>query len=78
MKNKKAEGLLIIFCGLVCIAAGLFVYFVANKIYPDTDSSRVRDLNWLLETFGKTGTAILFALPGVIAVYAGFRKIKKG
>jgi len=76
MKNRKAEGAIIIFCGLVCIAAGAFVYVTAHKIYPDSASSRVQDLNWLLERFGKTGTALLFAFPGLLAVYLGARKIK--
>lgn len=77
MRNKKAEGAIIIFCGLVCIAAGAFVYLTAHKIYPDSDSSRVQDLNWLLKKFGKTGTAVLFAIPGLIAVSAGLWKMKK-
>jgi hypothetical protein len=77
MRNKKAEAVIIIFCGLVCIAAGCFVYLVANSIYPDSDSSRVHDLNWLLSYFGKTGTATLFAIPGLIMLYAGYRKLKK-
>ncbi len=76
MKNKKAEGAIIVFCGLVCIAAAAFVYFAVNKIYMDSGSSRVQDLNWLLERFGKTGTAVLFALPGLLAIYLGVRKIK--
>lgn len=77
MKNKKAEGGIFIFCGLVCIAAGLFVYFTAHTIYPHSESSRVQDLNWLLKTFGKTGTALLFSAPGVIAIYAGVRRLTK-
>ncbi len=76
MKNKKAEGFIIIFCGLVCIAAGFFVYFIGNKIYPDAASSRVQHLNWLLDKFGKTGTAVLFAIPGLIAMYLGIGKMK--
>ena len=54
MENKKTTGSVIIFCGLICIAAGAFVYFTANKIYPDSASSRVQDLNWLLDMFGVT------------------------
>lgn len=77
MKNKKAEGIILIICGLICIAAGLFVYFTAHTIYPASESSRVQDLNWLLETFGKTGTALLFSAPGVIAIYAGVKRLAK-
>lgn len=76
MKSKKAEGLILIFCGLICIAAGLFVYFTAHTIYPESQSSRVQDLNWLLKTFGKTGTAVLFAIPGFIAFYSGWKRIR--
>ena len=77
MKNKRMEGVIIILCGLVCIGAGVFVYFVAHTIYPDSDSSRVQDLNRLLKFFGKTGTALLLALPGLIALYAGWKRIRK-
>ena len=77
MKNKKAEGIILIVCGLACIAAGVFVYLVAHKIYPDTDSLRVRDLNWMLTNFGRTGTAILFSIPGSILIYAGLKRWKR-
>jgi len=76
MQNKKAEGAIIILCGLLCIAAAAFVYFIANKIYPDSGSSRVQDLNWLLQKFGKTGTSILLSVPGIWAIYAGGRKMR--
>jgi hypothetical protein len=76
MRNRKAEGAIIFFCGLVCIAAGAFVFFTANKIYPDSGSSRVQDLNWLLQKFGKTGTAVLFSVPGLWAIYAGGRRMR--
>lgn len=77
MKRKMTESIIIIFCGLVCIGAGLFVWFTAHTIYPDSGSSRVQDLNWLLKTFGKTGTALLFALPGIIALYSGWKRLRK-
>jgi hypothetical protein len=77
LKNKKTEGIILIICGLICIAAGLFVYFTAHTIYPDSQSTRVQDLNWLLKTFGKTGTALLFALPGIIALYSGWKRFLK-
>jgi hypothetical protein len=76
MRNEKAEATIIIFCGLVCIAVACYVYFVAHTIYPNSSSSRVQDLNWLLKTFGKTGTAILFTIPGLIAIYAGIKKLR--
>ncbi len=64
----------ILFCGLVCIAAACYVYFVAHIIYSNSDSSRVQNLNRLLQTFGKTGTAIIFSIPGIIAAYACVKK----
>jgi len=76
MRNKKAEGVIILFCGLVCIAAACYIYFTAHTIYPDSDSSRVQDLNWLLKTFGKAGTAIIFAIPGLILLYAAIKKLR--
>ena len=75
MKNRKLEGVIILLCGVICIGAGLYIYSTAHTIYPNSGSSRVQDLNWLLRNFGKTGTAILFALPGFIAVYIGLGKI---
>ena len=76
MRNKKGEAIIILVCGLVCIAAACYVYFVAHTIYSNSDSSRVQDLNRLLKTFGKTGTAILFVIPGLIAIYAGIKKLR--
>lgn len=75
MKNKRLESLILIFLGLIIIGAGLFVYFFANTIYPNSDSSRVQDLNFLLEHLGKTGTAILFSVIGVLPIVAGIRKL---
>ncbi len=77
MKRKRMEGLIIFFCGLICIGAGLFVYFSAHTIYPDSESSRIMDLNRLLKTFGKTGTALLFAMPGFLMLYYGLKQFRK-
>ncbi|MGB3007633.1 MAG: hypothetical protein WBC06_14045 [Chitinophagaceae bacterium] len=77
MKNKKLEKAIIIFCGLACIGAGLFVFFVIDKTYPDSTSSRVQRLNWLLNTFGKLPTALLFAGIGSLIIYFGLRKARK-
>lgn len=77
MRNKKTEAVVILCCGIICIAAALYVYYVAHTIYPDSESSRVRDLNRLLNTFGKTGTSVLIAIPGVILVYTAIRKLRK-
>lgn len=74
MQKKKTEAVIIILCGLVCLAAACYVYFTAYTIYADSGSSRVQDLNRFLKTFGKTGTAIIIAIPGLIAVYAGLKK----
>ncbi len=76
MRNKKAVAVIIILCGLVCITAACYVYFAAHTIYSNSDSSSVQDLNRLLKTFGKTGTAIIFAIPGLIAVYAGVKRFR--
>lgn len=67
---------MLIICGLICIAAGLFVCFTAHTIYPHSASSRVQDLNRLLKTFGKTGTAVLFAIPGFVALYFGWKRFR--
>jgi len=77
MRNKNAEAIIILFCGLTCLAAACYIYFVAHTVHPDPDSSRVRHLNRLLNTFGKTGTAILVAIPGLIMIYAGVKKLRK-
>jgi hypothetical protein len=75
--NKKRQAFLFILVGIIIICSGLYVYFVAHSLFPNSESSRVRDFNWLLKTFGKTGTAILFCLIGIILVYTGFRKLRK-
>jgi uncharacterized membrane-anchored protein YitT (DUF2179 family) len=77
MINRKTESILLILIGLIITGCGLYIYFVAHTIYPRSESSRVQDLNWLLKTFGKTGTAILFGLTGLIPVWVGIKKIIK-
>ncbi len=76
MKNRKAEGLLLIIAGLVIIGSAFFIYFYVDKTYPDSSSSRVQQLNWLLNTFGKTGTTALLAVVGLVPVYFGVRKLR--
>lgn len=77
MKREKVESIILIVIGLIIIASGLYIYFVANTIYPDTNSSRVRQLNWLLKNFGKNGTTILISIVGAFFVILGFRRLKK-
>lgn len=76
MKNKKFEGFGIIVCGLICIAMGLFVLVKAHTIYPNSVEPLMQDLNWLLRNFGKTGTSIIFTIPGFIAIYSGVKMMK--
>ncbi|HQW84059.1 MAG TPA: hypothetical protein PK987_06360 [Ferruginibacter sp.] len=77
MKSKKVEALIFLFTGLIIISAGLYIYFAAHTIYPNSDSSRVQDLNWLLKKFGRAGTAILILATGIISVYWGIRRLKR-
>ncbi len=63
--------------GLLVIGAGLFIYFVAHTIYPDSPSTRVQNLNWLLKTFGKTTTASVFGIIGLVMIISGARKIRQ-
>ena len=77
MKNKKLNAWVMIAAGLLIIAMGLFVYFEAHTIFPDSGSSRVQDLNRLLRTFGRSGTSLLFGAIGLAIVCAGFWKHKK-
>lgn len=76
-KNKKIHAALLILSGLIIIGCGLYVYFVAHTIYPHSGSSRVQDLNWLLRTFGKTGTAALFIFIGFFPFYWGTGKLRR-
>jgi hypothetical protein len=62
--------------GLVVIGAGLFVYYIAHITYPDSESSRVQVLNWLLKTFGKTTTASIFGAIGLLMIISGIRKFR--
>jgi cytochrome c biogenesis factor len=77
MKNKKLEAFIFIITGLIIVACGLYIYFVSHTIYHDTDSSRGRDLNWLLKTFGRTGTTLLIGAIGFIPLYLGLRKLTR-
>lgn len=76
MKGNKLNGLILLCCGIMIIAAGLFIYFLAHQVYPVSDSPRVQDLNTLLNLFGKTGTALLVSVMGLVFVILGFRKLK--
>lgn len=77
MKSQKFNGIAMIVTGLVVIGAGLFIYFIAHTVYPDTPSTRVQNLNWLLKTFGKTTTASLFAIIGLLMIISGIRKTRQ-
>lgn len=76
MKSDKFNGMALIITGLVVIGAGLFVYYIAHTIYPDSESTRVQYLNWLLKTFGKTTTASVFGIIGLWMIISGIRKIR--
>ncbi|HRI23911.1 MAG TPA: hypothetical protein PLZ45_04515 [Ferruginibacter sp.] len=77
MKSDKFNGIAMIVTGLLVIGAGLFIYFVAHTIYPDSPSTRVQNLNWLLKTFGKTTTASVFGIIGLVMIISGARKIRQ-
>jgi len=76
MTNVKWQGILLILLGFLLIGSGLYIYFVAHTIYPDSDSSRVQNLNWLLKNIGKEGVIILLSSIGVFFVFLGIRKLK--
>jgi uncharacterized membrane protein len=75
MKNKKLEGIILIVVGFIIIGCGLYIYFVAHTIYPNSTSNRVQDLNWLLKTFGKLPLTILICMIGLIPIYTGLKKL---
>jgi hypothetical protein len=77
VKNKKIESILLIFSGLVITGSGLFIYFIVDTIYTNSGSSRVQQLNWLLRNLGRTPTALLICLAGLIPLYAGIRKWRR-
>lgn len=74
MINKKKESIILILLGLIIICSSLYIYVFENTIFPATDSVRVKELNWLLSNFGKAGTAVLIAIPGIFLFYLGIRK----
>lgn len=77
MKSDKFNGGAMIVTGLLVIGAGLFIYFIAHTIYPDSPSTRVQNLNWLLKTFGKTTTASLIGIIGLLMIVWGIRKFRQ-
>jgi uncharacterized membrane protein len=64
-----------IIAGLVIIGCGLYIYFVAHTIYPDSTSSRVQRLNWLLRNLGRVPTSLLFIFIGFIPVFSGIKRL---
>lgn len=76
--NKlKGEAILIILTGLIIIGCGLYIYFVAHTIYPNPESRRVKELNWLLRNFGRLPTAAFVVLIGCISVFIGIGKLRR-
>jgi len=75
--NIKFHTILLMITGLIIIACGLYIYFVAHTIYPDSTSSRVQNLNWLLRNFGRLPTTIIFVLIGCIFLFKGIGKLCK-
>lgn len=74
--NTTGKALLLMVIGLIIISAGLYVYYYAHTVYPDSGSSRVQDLNWLLQHIGKTGVLIVCSMIGGIFIVIGIRKIQ--
>lgn len=77
MRSDKFNGIAMIVTGLVVMGVGIFVYFIAHTIYPDSPSTRVQNLNWLLKTFGKTATASVFGIIGILMIISGTRKFRQ-
>lgn len=76
MKNKKTEGIIILFTGLVILFFAWFIYFIYTPV-SNTDSSRLKDLNRLVDSFGKLPTAIIIGLIGFFACMYGVKKISR-
>ncbi|HNU88958.1 MAG TPA: hypothetical protein PKJ94_11725 [Ferruginibacter sp.] len=77
MTPDKFNGVAMIVTGLVVVGAGVFIYFIAHTMYPDSLSTRVQNLNWLLKTFGKTTTASIFGIIGLLMIISGIRKFRQ-
>lgn len=77
MNRNKLNGFILLCCGLIIAAAGLFIYFFAHTVYPNSDSPRVQDLNKLLTLFGRTGTALLVSGIGLLFIILGIRKLNR-
>ena len=76
MKNKKIEGLIILFTGLLILFFAWFIYFYF--IYTpvsNTDSSRLKDLNRPVDNLGKLPTAIIAGVIGIFACLQGIKRI---
>ncbi|MGG9971823.1 hypothetical protein ACQ33O_08540 [Ferruginibacter sp. SUN002] len=76
MKNKRLEAVIILFCGLIVLAFAWFIFAVYKPV-GNTDSSRLEDLNSLINTIGKTPSTIIFALIGITICYLGISKWRK-
>ena len=76
MKNKKTEGLIILFTGLVILFFAWFIYFIYTPA-SNTGSSRLKDLDRLVESFGKLPTAIIIGLIGFFTCLYGVKKISR-
>ena len=76
MKNKKTEELIILFTGLVILFFAWFIYFIYTPV-SNTDSSRLKDLDRLVESFGKLPTGIIIGVIGFFACLYGVKKISR-
>lgn len=68
------EGLILAATGATVVACGLYIYFVAHEVFPDTESSRLRDFNWLLEHLGRLPLSVLVCLIGAVMIRAGKKR----
>ena len=76
MKNKKIEGVIILFTGLLILFFAWFIYFIYTPV-SNTDSSRLKDLNWLVDNLGKLPTAIIAGVIGIFACLQGIKRINR-
>jgi hypothetical protein len=76
MKKEKLVNIIWFFVGLLLLFFAWFIYAIYTPA-TNTNSSRLKDLNWLYQNLGKIPTVLLFAAIGIFICILAITKFKK-
>jgi hypothetical protein len=75
MKKDKLGNIVWLLLGLLLLFFAWFIYAMYTPV-SSTQSSRLKDLNWLYQNLGKMPTTMLFAAIGIFICILAIKKLK--